>query len=61
MQLMYELWKDKHITLPSEFWNASTGDKIVLKAFHDFEIEETNRSRMEFKRNETPIFPVTIV
>lgn len=58
---MYELWRDKHITLPSEFWNASTGDKIVLKAFHDYEIEEKNKTRQDFKSNKTPIFPVTII
>ena len=58
---MYELWRDKHIALPSEFWNASTGDKLVLKAFHDYEIEETNKTRAEFKRNKAPIFPTIIV
>lgn len=58
---MYELWRDKHITFPSEFWNASTGDKIVLKAFHDHEIEEKNKVIMELKREKAPIFPATII
>ena len=58
---MYDLWKGKHITLPSEFWNASMGDKIVLKAFHDYEIEEKNEERREMKNNKVAVFPVTVV
>ena len=58
---MYELWRDKHITFPSEFWNASQGDKIVLKAFHDYEIEEKNKERKQMSNNKTPVFPVIVV
>lgn len=54
---MYELWKTKHITLPSEFWNASEGDKTVLRAFHDYEIEEKREERRQMLNNKIPVFP----
>lgn len=58
---MYELWKAKHITLPSEFWNASEGDKIVLRAFHDYEIEEKSKERRQMLNNKVPVFPAVII
>lgn len=58
---MYDLWKDKRITFPSEYWNASEGDKLVIKAFHDYEIEEKNEKRKEFVKNKIQVFPVTVV
>jgi hypothetical protein len=58
---MYELWRDRHIVLPSEYWNASTGDKIVLKAFHDKDIEEKNKLRQQYGKENAPIFPVIAV
>ena len=39
----------------------SVGDKLVLHAFHDYEIEEKNKIRMDLERNNAPIFPTTIV
>lgn len=54
---MYELWKTKHITLPSEFWNASEGDKIALRAFHDYEIEEKSEERRQMLNNKISVFP----
>jgi hypothetical protein len=58
---MFDLWDDGKIKLPSEFWNASAGDKIVLKAFHDKKIERKNKERSEMKRNKTPVFPTIVV
>jgi len=58
---MYELWKEKHITFPSEFWNASEGDKIALKAFHDYEIQEKNKKIMQMCGDKIPIYPIIAV
>lgn len=53
---MYCLWKDKRITLPSEYWNASLGDKICLRAFYEKEIEDKNKRRREIKDNKITVF-----
>lgn len=37
--MMYYYWKTKGIR-PSEFYNMPYGEKIVIKAFYELEIDE---------------------
>ena len=53
---MYWLWDNDKITLPSEYWNASRGDKLCLRAFYEKKIEERNEGRREIKNNKIPVF-----
>ena len=58
---MYWLWNEKRIKFPSEYWNASLGDKICLRAFYEKRIENENEKRRELKNNKTDVFPVIVV
>ena len=55
---MYELWKEKRISKPSEYWNYSLGDKIFTRAFWDEYVTERNRKTSNMKRDEIPVFSV---
>lgn len=54
---MYELWKEKRIGRPSEYWNYSLGDKIFTRAFWDEYVTERNRKMKNMGRDKVPIFP----
>lgn len=58
---MYDLWKERRITKPSEYWNMSLGDKLFLRAFHNRYVEEKNKERKEIITDKTPIFPVIVI
>ncbi|HIG0360390.1 hypothetical protein [Clostridium botulinum] len=55
------MWHTKRIRYPSEYWNAKQGDKLVLNAFVDKELEDSLRKKKDLKRNEVPVFSVDIV
>jgi hypothetical protein len=54
---MYELWKERRINRPSEYWNMSLGDKIFARAFWDEYVMERNRKMKNMGRDKVPIFP----
>lgn len=58
---MYNLWQQKYISTPSEYWNMSFGDKLVLKAFYERYVDDQNNIRKELKKSKAPIFPVSII
>ena len=53
---MYWLWDNDKIKFPSEYWNASRGDKLCLRVFREKKIEEKNKERTEIKNNKVPVF-----
>ncbi|PRR70922.1 hypothetical protein [Clostridium thermopalmarium] len=58
---MYYLFKTKRLIKPSEYWNLGLGDKLVLRAFVEKEIEERTRKELALQRKEIPIFSVDVV
>ena len=40
--MMYFYWKTKGIR-PSVFWNMSEGEKIVLRAFYEYEMTKDDK------------------
>lgn len=58
--MMYYYWKEKGIR-PSVFYSMPIGERLVVQAFYENEIEEKNKSRQEMKNSETPIFPVIVL
>lgn len=58
---MYSLWKERYISKPSEYWNMGLGDKLMIRAFYEKNIEERNKIRLELGRNNTPVFPTMTV
>jgi len=58
---MYYLWKEKRIKFPSEYWNASIGDKLCLRAFYEKKIEERNKGRREINNNKVPVFLTEVI
>ncbi|WP_333861740.1 hypothetical protein [Clostridium sp.] len=58
---MYYLFKTKRLNKPSEYWNLEPGDKLVLRAFVEKEIEERTRKELILEREKVPIFSVDVV
>ncbi|MBV4423243.1 hypothetical protein [Clostridium tyrobutyricum] len=58
---MYELWKERRISKPSEYWNYSSGDKLFTRAFWNEYVQERNRKMKDMDMNKTPIFPTISV
>ncbi|MBI6873744.1 hypothetical protein [Clostridium aciditolerans] len=58
--MMYYYWKEKGIR-PSVFYSMPIGERLIVQAFYENEIEEKNKSRQEMKNSETPIFPVIVL
>jgi hypothetical protein len=58
---MYFLWKEKRINKPSEYWNMTSGDKLVTRAFFEKYMDEKSESKKHLKRNKVDVFPVVIV
>ncbi|MCD3194253.1 hypothetical protein G8S49_01515 [Clostridium botulinum C] len=58
---MYYLFKTKRLNKPSEYWNLELGDKLVLRAFVEKEIEERTRKELTLQREKIPIFSVDVV
>ncbi|WP_164509075.1 hypothetical protein [Clostridium rectalis] len=58
---MYYLWKTKRICNPSDYWNMSIGNKLILKSFIMKEQEERYKDIKELQEREVPILPVSIL
>lgn len=58
--MMYYYWKEKGIR-PSVFYSMPIGERLIVQAFYENEIEEKNKNRQEMRNSETPIFPVVLV
>lgn len=58
--MMYYYWKEKGIR-PSVFYSMPIGERMIVQAFYQNEVEEKNRSRQEMRNSETPIFPVVVL
>lgn len=58
--MMYYYWTEKGIR-PSVFYNIPEREKLVIRAFYEYEQSEKRDSRNRIKNKEIPIFPVTII
>lgn len=47
--MMYWLYARHHV-LPSAFSNMGSGEKIVLRAFFEYEVEAENRENEKIRR-----------
>lgn len=58
---MYYLWESNKISKPSDYWNMDIGDKIVLKAFAEYEVLRKAERRNNLIGNQIPIFTVDVI
>lgn len=58
--MMYYYWTEKGIR-PSVFYNIPEREKLVIRAFYEYEQSHKQHYRNKFESKDIPIFPVTIV
>lgn len=48
---MYYLFKDKNM-LPHQYYNLNEGEKMILAAFFEFDMEQREEIQEEIRKNE---------
>ncbi|WP_169823845.1 hypothetical protein [Clostridium carboxidivorans] len=58
--MMYYYWVH-HGIRPSVFYNIPEREKVVIRAFYEYELKQKNDKSRKIDSSGSPVFPVTIV
>lgn len=56
--MLFFFWKKKGI-FPSDIMARSAGEKLVLRAFFELEVEEHNRALAKYSKDAMPMIDIT--